>query len=133
MAIARLRSETICFPSKDVAIADGRYEIIGGAGGDSRMWSTFVMTREDDDLAHRRHPQHAAGTSGPVIAAVTLPSALVLCLLGLTRMAAAQDWPEFRGPGGQGHSSERGLPLEWSEARNIVWKSAVPGRGGHLR
>jgi outer membrane protein assembly factor BamB len=61
--------------------------------------------------------------------AVTLPSALLLCLLGLTGMAAAQDWPEFRGPGGQGHSSERGLPLEWSEARNIIWKSAVPGRG----
>ena len=38
--------ETIRFPSKDVAIADGRYEIIGGAGGDRRMWSTFVMTRE---------------------------------------------------------------------------------------
>ena len=64
-----------------------------------------------------------------MIAAVTLPSALLLSLLGLTGMAAAQDWPEFRGPGGQGHSSDRGLPLEWSEARNIVWKSAVPGRG----
>jgi uncharacterized protein (TIGR02246 family) len=40
--------ETIRFPSnsRDVAIADGRYEIIGGAGGDRRMWSTFVMTRE---------------------------------------------------------------------------------------
>jgi outer membrane protein assembly factor BamB len=64
-----------------------------------------------------------------VTAAVTLPAVLVLCLLGLPSLAAAQDWPEFRGPGGQGHSSERGLPLEWSEARNIIWKSAVPGRG----
>ena len=64
-----------------------------------------------------------------MIAVVTLPSVLVLCLLGLPSLAAAQDWPEFRGPGGQGHSSERGLPLEWSEARNIIWKSAVPGRG----
>ena len=63
-----------------------------------------------------------------MIAAIR-PSALLLCLLGLTSMAAAQDWPEFRGPGGQGHSSERGLPLEWSEVRNIIWKSAVPGRG----
>ena len=41
----------------------------------------------------------------------------------------AEDWPEFRGPTGQGHSSERGLPLEWSESRNVVWKTAVPGRG----
>ncbi len=37
--------ETVRFPAKDVAIADGRYEITGGAGGDRRMWSTFVMTR----------------------------------------------------------------------------------------
>jgi uncharacterized protein (TIGR02246 family) len=38
--------ETIRFPTRDVAIADGRYEITGGAGGDRRMWSTFVMVRE---------------------------------------------------------------------------------------
>jgi uncharacterized protein (TIGR02246 family) len=37
--------ETIRFPTRDVAIADGRYAITGGAGGDRRMWSTFVMTR----------------------------------------------------------------------------------------
>jgi uncharacterized protein (TIGR02246 family) len=40
--------ETVRFPVKDVAIADGRYEISGGAGGDRRMWSTFVMTRTKD-------------------------------------------------------------------------------------
>ncbi len=38
--------ETIRFTTRDVAIADGRYEITGGTGGDRRMWSTFVMTRE---------------------------------------------------------------------------------------
>ena len=43
--------------------------------------------------------------------------------------ARAQDWPQFRGPTGQGESAERGLPTEWSETRNIAWKSAVPGRG----
>lgn len=41
----------------------------------------------------------------------------------------AAQWPQFRGPDGQGHSSERGLPLEWSESRNIVWKTPVPGVG----
>src|SRR5687767_3236001 len=39
------------------------------------------------------------------------------------------DWPQFRGPGGQGHSTETGLPLEWSDTRNVAWKAAVPGRG----
>jgi len=41
----------------------------------------------------------------------------------------AQEWPQFRGPDGQGHSIERGLPIEWSESKNIAWKSPVPGRG----
>jgi uncharacterized protein (TIGR02246 family) len=40
--------ETIRFPSADAAIADGRYEISGAAGGDRRMWTTFVMTRTKD-------------------------------------------------------------------------------------
>jgi outer membrane protein assembly factor BamB len=43
--------------------------------------------------------------------------------------AAAQSWPEFRGPGGQGHSSDANVPLEWSESKNIAWKVAVPGTG----
>lgn len=56
---------------------------------------------------------------------ITLP--LLLALIPLA--AHAEDWPQFRGPTGQGHSSERGLPLEWSESRNISWKTPVPGTG----
>lgn len=40
-----------------------------------------------------------------------------------------QDWPQFRGPTGQGVSEERGLPLTWSENKNVRWKVAIPGRG----
>src|SRR5687767_15151482 len=48
---------------------------------------------------------------------------LVLCL-------APQDWRQFRGPDGQGHAGDAaGIPTEWSESRNVAWKSAVPGRG----
>jgi outer membrane protein assembly factor BamB len=47
----------------------------------------------------------------------------------LTSSALAGQWPEFRGPGGQGHSADKGLPLEWSESRNVVWKTAVAGSG----
>jgi outer membrane protein assembly factor BamB len=43
--------------------------------------------------------------------------------------AQRADWPDFRGPGGQGHADGRGLPLEWSEERNVAWKAAVPGAG----
>ena len=52
----------------------------------------------------------------------------VLCAL-LTRVVVAEDWPQFRGPTGQGHSTERGLPTEWSETQNVAWKVPVPGRG----
>ena len=64
------------------------------------------------------------------IAFVVLHRSALPLLLVLTGLAVhAEDWPEFRGPTGQGHSSERGLPLEWSESRNVLWKAAVPGRG----
>jgi outer membrane protein assembly factor BamB len=42
---------------------------------------------------------------------------------------AAEDWPQFRGPDGEGHSTEKGLPLQWSESQNIRWKTPVAGRG----
>jgi len=50
-------------------------------------------------------------------------------LLAAQLVLAAEDWPQFRGPGGQGHSSETGLPIEWSETKNVAWKVPVPGRG----
>jgi len=39
------------------------------------------------------------------------------------------DWPQFRGPDGQGHSNEKNAPLEWSDEKNVKWKMAVPGKG----
>jgi outer membrane protein assembly factor BamB len=41
----------------------------------------------------------------------------------------ADEWPQFRGPTGQGHSSEHDIPVDWSESRNVVWKTQVPGVG----
>ena len=41
--------ESIRFVTPDVALADGRYEISGLAGGQTRrMWSSFVMSRTPD-------------------------------------------------------------------------------------
>ena len=39
------------------------------------------------------------------------------------------DWPQFRGPDGQGHSDQTGIPIHWKEGENITWKTAVPGEG----
>ena len=41
----------------------------------------------------------------------------------------AADWPQFRGPGGQGHSDAKNLPLTWSETENIAWKVPIAGLG----
>jgi len=54
------------------------------------------------------------------------------CFLLLTVTAhSAEDWPEFRGPTGQGVSSAKKLPTEWNgeSKRNIVWRRALPGKG----
>jgi outer membrane protein assembly factor BamB len=49
--------------------------------------------------------------------------------IALTTTLASAQWPEFRGPTGQGHSTDTNLPLEWSETRNVRWKTPIPGRG----
>ncbi len=49
-------------------------------------------------------------------------------LLSLPRRAA-ESWPQFRGPGGQGHAAATNLPTAWSETENIRWKTPVPGLG----
>ncbi len=55
---------------------------------------------------------------------------LFTLLLALTASAArAEDWPQFRGLTGQGHSAEHGVPLAWSETQNVLWKTRVPGSG----
>jgi outer membrane protein assembly factor BamB len=60
---------------------------------------------------------------------------LPLCILmfawgnPLSLSAVDAEWPQFRGPAGQGHADASGLPNRWTEQENIVWKAALPGRG----
>jgi outer membrane protein assembly factor BamB len=42
---------------------------------------------------------------------------------------AGENWPQFRGPNGDGASSERNLPITWSRSKNVAWKTAIPGEG----
>ena len=42
---------------------------------------------------------------------------------------AVENWPDFRGPGGDGViAGDSDLPLEWSEEKNVSWKTEVKGR-----
>ena len=43
--------------------------------------------------------------------------------------SAVADWPQFRGPMGNGISSDTTVPLEWSDTKNMRWQSTLPGPG----
>ena len=55
--------------------------------------------------------------------------AWLVAVAGAAAAPHATQWPQFRGPAGQGVSTEKGLPDEWSATRNVLWKTAIPGRG----
>lgn len=55
-----------------------------------------------------------------------ISTCLLVCL---AQTLIAGDWTQFRGPGGQGISEDKGLPVTWAETENIAWKTALPGYG----
>jgi outer membrane protein assembly factor BamB len=52
-----------------------------------------------------------------------------LLLLNSALRGQAENWPQFRGPTGQGISSEKNLPVSWTAQSNVVWKAEIPGEG----
>lgn len=42
---------------------------------------------------------------------------------------AAEHWPAWRGPQGDGRATGTGYPLQWSSTENVRWKVALPGPG----
>lgn len=52
---------------------------------------------------------------------------ILVSFLPLT--ACAEEWPAWRGPRGDGSSTETGIPLRWSSQENVRWKVPIPGRG----
>src|SRR5499427_1573841 len=58
-------------------------------------------------------------------------ASLCCSVLGFPRLMAyaGDNWPQFRGPEGTGHSDARDLPLNWSETNNVVWKTPIHDRG----
>ncbi|MDC0574420.1 PQQ-binding-like beta-propeller repeat protein [Pirellulaceae bacterium] len=52
-----------------------------------------------------------------------------VCWLAACDSVNGENWMRFRGPTGQGISSESQLPLTWSATKNIKWKASLPGNG----
>ena len=60
------------------------------------------------------------------------PSAVLLAatLLAASPALLRADWPQFRGPEGDGHvRTYSNPPLKWSKSENVAWHVSLPGRG----
>ena len=55
----------------------------------------------------------------------------VIAMAGGAALAVepSYNWPQWRGPAGQGISNDGRVPLEWSATQNVLWKTPIPGRG----
>lgn len=57
------------------------------------------------------------------------PGVWAITFVASLASVCGDDWPQFRGPGGSGVSTEIGLPVEWNGSRGVVWKADLPGAG----
>ncbi len=53
---------------------------------------------------------------------------IVAALLTTSSASSGDNWPQFLGPGGDADAGDVRVPLEWSETKNVVWKTPIPGR-----
>src|SRR4051812_29589592 len=54
----------------------------------------------------------------------------IVTVLGLGEQAHPQDWPQWRGPLGQGTTSAKNLPpTAGSTSLKVLWKTPIPGQG----
>jgi outer membrane protein assembly factor BamB len=56
-------------------------------------------------------------------------SIVSVAILANGAASAELNWPQFRGPRGDGTSLATSVPVHWSETNNIEWKVPIPGRG----
>ncbi len=65
-------------------------------------------------------------------APIAVVALVVFDILAVGRLSAVnvvvESWPRFRGPNGQGFSSETGLPTKWTSDK-VLWKIKLPGSG----
>ena len=54
---------------------------------------------------------------------------LYATVLSFGVVAQAENWPQWRGPRGDGTCAEKGLPTTWSRTENVAWKAPLPERG----
>jgi outer membrane protein assembly factor BamB len=63
-----------------------------------------------------------------ILPMLRLPSSCFFVFFVAIPVCAA-DWPQFRGPAGDGHATAKNLPTTWNETTNVAWKTPIPGKG----
>lgn len=58
-----------------------------------------------------------------------IASTLLTLTLFSRSALASEPWPQFRGPTGQGLSTAKDVPVEWSPQKNVAWRIPIPGSG----
>jgi outer membrane protein assembly factor BamB len=58
-----------------------------------------------------------------------MPIWAMLLVVSIISDGLANDWPEFRGPLGNGHATSSQLPVRWSKTENVAWKQPIAGEG----
>jgi outer membrane protein assembly factor BamB len=66
-------------------------------------------------VSHSLSARLSAGFALLVLSAATLPA-----------QQAKLEWPQFRGPNGQGVSADKAVPLKWGPKENLLWKTELP-------
>src|SRR5262245_48038978 len=64
-----------------------------------------------------------------VIAGLALAALEAACSAALAQQLAQPSWAQWRGPLGTGVAPDAQPPVEWSEKKNLRWKTALPGKG----
>ena len=58
-----------------------------------------------------------------------LRSASLLLVLAFTTAVRADNWPQWRGPDGNGVARGGNYPIRWAKDSNVLWRVPMPGRG----
>ena len=123
--MTRLLAESILLPMAQTAIQSARNPNAVRSAA-LRRWCVWISLI----LPVSRRYRLKAGLRTAVGRAFNLAF-----LFSLLPLLARADWPEFRGPFGDGHvqaageTNVIGLPLSWSETENVQWKTEIPYRG----
>src|SRR5688572_3660463 len=92
--------------------------------------ATVSLACGDLELLQARTPALRSGkVIGALVFVFAVMRALLIGMLCWAPWASAENWPQFRGPRGDGTSTETNVPLRWSATQNVKWKVSIPGEG----